>query len=237
MDTEFSLVSLGTVKIHFKMCFYSKLFYFISQNLKTNWMLSLLNYMLNEENIQHNITPLDSGKNMDISISKALQIPRTTIRNWITSDFKLTRQDGSWGPCKTSLRDKRQILRLAVFDPTIWAKDIASSLDLNISRTTVGRILLEGGFKSFKKRYKIKLSKLQKKKRLNLALGRAIWRKLAWEKNVFSDEASVRLMSKNGRLKVWLLNGSQMSDNLTLPKCQFGGGSLSIWACNMDWRT
>ena len=90
-----------------------------------------------------------------VAIPKALQIPRTTIRNWITSDFKLTRQEGSGRPCKTSLRDKRQNLRLAVSDPTIYAKDIASSLNLNISRTTVGRILLKGGFKSFQMRYKI----------------------------------------------------------------------------------
>jgi len=98
-----------------------------------------------------------------VAISKALQIPRTTIRNWITSDFKLTQQEGSGRPCKTSLRDKRQVLRLAVSDPTICAKDIASSLDLNISRTTIGRIFLKGG-------YKIKLSKPQKKKRLNWAV-------------------------------------------------------------------
>ena len=57
-------------------------------------------------------------------------------------------------------------LRLSVFDLTICAKDIALSLDLNISRT-VGRILLNGVFKSFKRRYKIELSKPQKKKRLN----------------------------------------------------------------------
>ena len=62
-----------------------------------------------------------------VAISKALHIPRTTIRNWITSDFKLTRQEGSGRLCKTSLRDKRQIIRLAVADPTICAKDIASS--------------------------------------------------------------------------------------------------------------
>ena len=111
----------------------------------------------------------------------ALQIPRTTIWNWITSDFKLTRQEGSGRPCKTSLRDKRQILRLAVSDPTICVKDIASSLDLNISRTTVGRILLKGGFKSFKRRYKIELSKPQKKKWLNWAMRRAIWREAAWK--------------------------------------------------------
>ena len=36
-------------------------------------------------------------------------------------------------------------------------------------------------------------------------------------------------MSKDGRLWVWLRSGSQMSDNLTLPKFQFGGGSLLIW--------
>ena len=53
-----------------------------------------------------------------VAISKALQIPRTTIRNWITSDFQLTRQEDSGRPCKTSLRDKRQSLRLAVSDPT-----------------------------------------------------------------------------------------------------------------------
>jgi len=64
----------------------------------------------------------------------------------------------------------REILRLAVFDPTICVKDIVLSLDLNISRITVGQTLLKGGFKSFKRIYKIELSKPQKKKRLNWAM-------------------------------------------------------------------
>ena len=48
------------------------------------------------------------------------------------------------------------------------------------------------------------------------------------EKIVFSYEASIRLMSKDDILRVWLRSGSQMSDNLTLPTCQFGGGFLLI---------
>ena len=66
---------------------------------------------------------------------------------------------------------------------SICAKDIASSMDLSISRT-VGRILLKGGFKSFKRRYKIELSKPQKKKRLNWAMRRSIQFLIEKEDNV-----------------------------------------------------
>ena len=73
----------------------------------------------------------------------------------------------------------------------------------------------------------MELTDSHKRARLQWAMRHCHWRS-QWDRVVWSDEASVYLRCRDGRLRIWMKHGCRIPDHLVLPVTQ-GGGRLLIW--------
>ena len=162
-------------------------------------------------------------------VSRRLGIPRKTIALWRANAFRLCRNVGSGRKRKTCSRSDRLILRRVKEDPTLSSREVRNSLpEPTISARTVRRRLREGNFKSRKRPSTLELTDRHKRARLDWAMRHCHWRS-QWDRVVWTDEASVCLRARDGRLRVWMKSGDKLPEHLALPVNQ-GGGRLLIWA-------
>ena len=164
-------------------------------------------------------------------------VPKTTVHRWKANFFSLSRKDGSGRKRKTDSRADRLIIRLVRNDPSLSSTELRNSLqDATVSALTVRRRLQEGNFKSRKRLSGIELTASHKHHRLEWAMKHCHWRS-EWNRVVWSDEASVCLRGRDGRLRIWMQSGDKVPDHLVLPVNQ-EGGRLLIWATIwVDGRT
>ncbi len=170
---------------------------------------------------------LESGLSIR-KASEATGVSCTTVYRWKCNDFPLVRQQGSGRPSKTTERADRHTIRLAAADPTLSLSELAAESGI-MSRCTVWRRLQSAGFVSRKKPTVIQLSAVHKQKRLEWAMSHCLWRIPQWKRVVWSDEASVRLRSHDGRLRLWIRPNHPLPEIYQTPMVQAGGGYLLIW--------
>lgn len=162
------------------------------------------------------------------AIAKHTGIPRTTVNRWIAGGFEVERKHGSGRPLVTTQRTDRQIARYALRNPESSVKEMSAALCLDVSARTVNRRLHAAGFHSRKQKHRFRLSESHRRRRLEWGMRLCLWRLPSWRRIVFSDEASIRMLSRDGRLRVWV-RSKDAHNRLMLPIVQGGGGSLLIW--------
>lgn len=163
----------------------------------------------------------------DRQISSSVGVPRSTIYKWKRSNFSLHRKPGSGRPRKTSPQSDDSIVSLARSDPNMSSSEIRQGSEASVSARTVQRRLREADFRSLKKPSAVELTDSHKRARLQWAMRHCHWRS-QWDRVVWSDEASVYLRRRDGRLRIWMKRGCRIPDHLVLPVTQ-GGGRLLIW--------
>lgn len=163
----------------------------------------------------------------DREISSSLGVPRSTIFKWKRSNFSLCRKAGSGRPRKTSSQSDETITGLARGDPNLSSSEIRQSSETPVSDRTVRRRLREADFRSLKRPSAVELTDRHKRARLQWAMRHCHWRS-QWGRVVWSDEASVYLRRRDGRLRIWMKRGCRTPAHLVLPVTQ-GGGRLLIW--------
>ena len=168
----------------------------------------------------------DQGKS-DLEISTFLGVPRSTVYRWKRSNFSLCRKAGSGRPRRTSSQSDELIVSLARSDPTLSSSEIRQASETTISDRTVRRRLREADYRSRKRPSAVELTERHKSARLQWAMSRCHWRS-QWDRVVWTDEASVHLRRRDGRLRIWTKRGNRIPDHLVLPITQ-GGGRLLIW--------
>ena len=168
----------------------------------------------------------DQGKS-DLEISTKLRVPRSTIFRWKHSNFSLCRKAGSGRPRRTSSSSDDLIVSLARRDPTLSSSEIRQASGTTVSDRTVRRRLRAADYRSRKRPSAVELTERHKSARLQWAMSRCHWRS-QWNRVVWTDEASVHLRRRDGRLNIWMKRGNRIPDHLVLPITQ-GGGRLLIW--------
>ena len=170
-------------------------------------------------------------------VSRKVGVPKSTVHRWRVNAFSLYRKVGSGRRRKTSSESDRLIVHLVRNDPTLSSAELRNSLpEPTVSALTVRRRLRSEHFKSRKRPSGIELTANHKRLRLEWATRHCHWRS-QWSRVVWSDEASVCLRGRDGRLRVWMQPGDEIPGNLALPVNQ-GGGRLLIWAAIwMNGRT
>ena len=170
-------------------------------------------------------------------VSRKVGVPKTTVHRWKDNAFPLFRKVGSGRKRKTDSQTDRLIIRLVRNNPSLSSSDLRSSLrEPSVSAITVRRRLRSKGFKSRKRPSGIELTANHMRLRLDWAMQHCHWRS-QWSRVVCSDEASVCLRGRDGRLRLWMKSGSKVPKHLVLPVNQ-GGGRLLIWAAIwMNGRT
>lgn len=161
--------------------------------------------------------------------SAATGVPRSTVQHWRQSGFRLCRQQGSGRPRKTSCRTDRHLCRLAASDPTLSLTEIGTVSGAPVSKETVRQRLKAAGFVSRKKPAVLVLSEAHKQRRQQWAMAHCLWRTPSWKRVVWSDEASVRLRSRDGRLRLWIRPTHHLPEEFATHLCQAGGGWLLVW--------
>lgn len=161
-------------------------------------------------------------------ISRSLGIPRSTLRSWQANHFRLQAAQKSGRPRVTTESLDRKIRSCAVRNPQLSVRQIAAMCGSKFNTTM--RRLKEAGFKSRRRRSEILLTARHKEKRLQWAMKHCHWRTPQWKRIVWTDEASVRLHSKDGRLRLWIRSTETASEQFVIPRIQGGGGWLLIWA-------
>ena len=170
-------------------------------------------------------------------VSRKVGVPKSTVHRWRADAFSLYRKVGSGRRKKTNSESDRLIIRLVRNDPTLSSTELRNSLqEPTVSALTVRRRLRSEHFKSRKRSSGIELTANHKRLRLEWAMQHCHWRS-QWSRVVWSDEASVCLRGRDGRLRVWMQSGDEIPGDLALPVNQ-GGGRLLIWAAIwMNGRT
>ena len=88
---------------------------------------------------------------------------------------------------------------------------------------------------------KPRLTKLQKKARLDFALEHENWTEADWRQVIWSDESKINRISSDGMRYLWVesnkepkVKAGNVDPNLIMPTVKHGGGSIMVWGC-MTW--
>ncbi|KAJ1301775.1 hypothetical protein OPQ81_009004 [Rhizoctonia solani] len=104
----------------------------------------------------------------------------------------------------------------------------------SIATETVRRALKEVGLQAVKKVRKPKLTPRHIWERLLFAQAHKDWTVADWQWVLWSDETKINRLWSDGVHWAWAQPGEGISDWLTIPTTNHGGGSLMFWGC-MGW--
>ena len=168
-------------------------------------------------------------------VSSGLNVPRRTMYFWLRRGCDQPDEKSTGRPRVTSCRTDHLISRVVQVDPSTSLSEISG--EANVSRSTAWRRLKKDDFVSRMRPSSLHLSERHKTQRLRWAMKHCHWRN-QWSRVVWSDEAAVRLRSKDGRLKLWLKSGRKVPDRFFTSRRQDDGRKLLIWgAIWNDGRT
>lgn len=168
---------------------------------------------------------LESGKSA-AEIASELPVSRRSIERWQSNHFLLFDKPRSGRPRQTDSELDARIVNAALKDPSVTSDELTA--EANVSRWTIQRRLKEAGLKSRKRPSTVELSDRHKRTRLTWAMKHCHWNAPQWRRVVWSDEASVRLRGKDGRLRLWVRSDKEIPSELG-QLCRQGGGWLLIW--------
>lgn len=167
-------------------------------------------------------------------IARRTEVPRPTIIRWRQNGFQFVRRPGSGRPRATTARDERLIARQAQRDAAITVCELRTAIP-HASSTTLRRRLKQLGYRSIKRPSRVPLNNRHKISRLQWAMKHCLWRERQWSRVVWTDEASVCLSARDGRLRLWVKRSCKVPEQLMVPRCQGGGGRILIWGA--IWST
>ncbi|KAK3566022.1 hypothetical protein QTP86_024184, partial [Hemibagrus guttatus] len=178
------------------------------------WIIVLLQ---NPSSLQLEVTNLpiyQSGKGYK-AISKALELPQTTVRAIIYKWRKhgtVENLPRSGRPTKITPRAQRQLIQQVTKDPTTTSKELQASLasvKVSVHDSTIRKRLGKNGLHGRVPRRKPLLSKNNIKARLSFARKHLDDSQDFWENTLWTDETKMNFLEGPGRLAV--INGTMNS--------------------------
>jgi transposase len=103
--------------------------------------------------------------------------------------------------------------------------------DIEISVSTIRRILRNHGLVSGVKKKKPYLSDSHRKTRLAFAKKYEKWTVEDWSKVIWSDESRFQIFGSDGKQYYWKRHGEPLNQFHVKPTMKYGGGSIMIWGC------
>ena len=110
-----------------------------------------------------------------------------------------------------------------------------------VCENTIRQALRDIGMNAKRMVKKPRLTKAQKKARLDFALAHQYWTEADWKKVIWSDESKVNRVSSDGKRFVWVQERDEQVEGLgdidpklVDPTLKHGGGSVMVWSC-MTW--
>lgn len=142
-------------------------------------------------------------------------------------------------PRKTTTHIDRKIVRLSKMDPkktaAIIQREIMDENNIEISKRTVARRLVEAGLHGRLARTKPLVKMAQRKRRRDFAKKHADWTANQWKFVLWSDETKINRMGPDGRKYVRRPKGKAFHPKYTSTLVKHGGGSIFVWGC-FSWN-
>ena len=108
---------------------------------------------------------------------------------------------------------------------------LAKNANMDISVSTIRRILRSHGLVSGVKKKKPYLSDSHRKARLAFAKKYENWTVDDWSKVIWSDESRFKIFGSDGKQYYWKRHGEPLNKFHVKPTVKYGGGSIMIWGC------
>ncbi|KAK3550030.1 hypothetical protein QTP86_018655, partial [Hemibagrus guttatus] len=177
-----------------------------------------------------------SGKGYK-AISKALGLPRTTVRAIIYKWRKhgtVENLPRSGRPTKITPRVQRQLIQEVTKDPTTTSKELQASLasvKVSVHDSTIRKRLGKNGLRGRVPRRKPLLSKKNIKARLSFARKHLDDPQDFWENTLWTDETKIELFGRSVSHYVWRKSNTAFQKKNIIPTVKYGGGSVMVWGC------
>ncbi|CAM4805166.1 unnamed protein product [Rotaria magnacalcarata] len=169
-------------------------------------------------------------------ISRKLNVYRTCVRQTIRKFNELhttATKPVAERPFKMTRRQKRAIKLQQLRDDTLSLNDLVryaqASLNLNISRQTVSRILREFDLVSYVAPRKPQITHEQRRCRIFWCYKHLSWTETDWSNVIFSDEANFEIVNRNNRIYIRRFRNDLKRHERFQPRVHRGGG-LGIWS-------
>ncbi|KAJ5381031.1 uncharacterized protein N7496_003459 [Penicillium cataractarum] len=165
------------------------------------------------------------------AIKRGFDPHRTMIDNQYVED-----KPGSGRPTKhdpTTVEIVLSKVRLDRYGREKTCADLAgdlSKLGINISGTTIHRILENAGFRKTKPTRKPGLTKKMRAERLAWCLAHEHWTKEDWKNVIFSDETSVILLHRRGGYRIWRTKDERFLRSCICERWK-GASEFMFWGC------
>ena len=136
-------------------------------------------------------------------------------------------------PCKTSPKQDRLMVRLALKDRFNSAAEISRELnacyDCSVSRKTVSRRLTSAGLNARVPSSKPLISKKNQKARLHFSVEHVVWSENQWCRVHFSEESKYNVLDSDGKNYVRRKIGERLSIKCVKKTVKHGAGSVMVW--------
>ncbi|KAK3542023.1 hypothetical protein QTP86_010605 [Hemibagrus guttatus] len=178
-----------------------------------------------------------SGKGYK-AISKALGLPRTTVRAIIYKWRKhgtVENLPRSGQPTKFTPRAQRQLIQEVTKDPTTTSKELQASLasvKVSVHDSTIRKRLGKNGLHGRVPRRKPLLNKKNIKARLSFARKHFDDPQDFWENTLWTDETKIELFGRSVSHYVWRKSNTAFQKKNIIPTVKYGGGSVMVWGCS-----
>ncbi|KAK3574095.1 hypothetical protein QTP86_002852 [Hemibagrus guttatus] len=174
-----------------------------------------------------------SGKGYK-AISKALGLPRTTVRAIIYKWQKhgtVENLPRSGRLTKITPRAQRQLIQEVTKDPTTTSKELQASLASVKVIVHDSKRLDKNGLHGRVPRRKPLLSKKNIKARLSFARKHLDDPQDFWENTLWTNETKIELFGRSVSHYVWCKSNIAFQNKNIIPKVKYGGGSVIVWGC------
>ena len=173
---------------------------------------------------------LSMEKKSKTEIARLLKVSRGSVNNWINNHnrnkFCLGRSSGR--RVKTTARNDRLLLRLALKHKFSSAKQLLSMWRVRVGVRTVYNRLLKAGLRKRRPYVAPLLTNIHKKMREKWAMRKCLWREV-WGRIIFSDESRFTRLSNDRRVMVWRRKCQRFHENNIKVASQGNGGSVLVW--------
>ncbi|KAK3544300.1 hypothetical protein QTP86_009137 [Hemibagrus guttatus] len=200
------------------------------------WIIVLLQNLSSLQLEVTNVPIYQSGKGYE-AISKALGLPRTTVRAIIYKWPKhgtVENLPRSGRPTKITPRVQRQLIQEVTKDLTTTSKELQASLasvKVSVHDSTLRKRLGKNGLHGRVPRRKPLLSKKNIKARLSFARKHLDDPQDFWENTLWTDETKIELFGRSVSHYVWRKSKTAFQKKNIIATVKYGAGSVMVWGC------
>lgn len=175
-----------------------------------------------------------SQRNIATILSMNKNTVTNTLKKWKETG-SVAQKRGQGRRKKTTVRERRLIIRYSLGDRRLTSSDLSNIVNLNkpnpVTSRTVRSILQKYGLRGCIAAKKPLLSAANIVKRFNFAKRYRHWSAARWNLVLFSDESSFELFAQKFRIPIRRRINEKYKAECLQPTVKHSGGTTMVWGC------